>query len=144
MPDTPRTLRDVLMQAGIDKWILTWPEGPTLADANSIAGVSLDALIGCQGRVVYTAEDVEAVRAAMAPYLYGEAFADLEFLDHIGEEKLLAMARAAITAAGGVVADGVGYVSKEGSLGCRDREGRHDVLPLLRGDILYIVRAKEE
>ena len=120
MPDTPRTVGDAYNK-GID--------------ADSARGSAVyvflrdygDALIGCQGRVVYTAEDVEVVRAALAPFIYGKEFADLEFLDSdsVGENKLLPMARAAITAAGGVVAEEV-------------------VVPQFPRDILYIVRAKEE
>ena len=97
----------------------------------------LDALIGCQGRVVYTEEDVEAVRAALAPFIYGKEFADLEFLDSdsVGENKLLPMARAAITAAGGVVADEVVPV----------KSGTQVMFPKPPGRCtLYIVRAKEE
>ena len=97
----------------------------------------LDALIGAQGRVVYTEEDVEAVRAALAPFIYGKEFADLEFLDSdsVGENKLLPMARAAITAAGGVVADEVVPV----------KSGTQVMFPKPPGRCtLYIVRAKEE
>ena len=98
----------------------------------------LDALIGAQGRVVYTGESLLA-----AGHAYEDAHrAALDMNDY--EAGLLAGARAAITTAGGVVVDRIGYVSKEGSIVCRDREGRHDVLPLLKGDTLYVVRAKKE
>ena len=52
-------------------------------------------------------------------------------------------ALAALTAMHIEVADEVGRVREGGNLACRDGEGRHDVLPLLKGDTLYIVRAKE-
>ena len=141
MPDT-RTVRERATELFEEYPGTPWEE--CVYAAAQKLGV-MDALIGCQGRVVYTAEDVEAVRAAMAPYLYGEAFADLEFLDHIGEEKLLAMARVAITAAGGVVVDEV--VKEHGDspiyLGWTSAE-RTETVTAESGDILYIVRAKEE
>ena len=139
MPDT-RTVRERATELFEEYPGTPWEE--CVYAAAQKLGV-MDALIGCQGRVVYTAEDVEAARLALAPFLYGEDFADLEFLDHVGEDKLLPMARAFITAAGGVVAD-------EGPLRLQEYPEPQTVLvdggliELGTGDILYIVRAKEE
>ena len=149
MPDTPRTVRawlgglTDLRDHDDTRRCAGWLEMQLEA-----AGI-LDALIGCQGRVVYTEEDVEAVRAALAPFIYGKEFADLEFLDSdsVGENKLLPMARAAITAAGGVVAEEVrtfaGY-EKASLKVTKPREVVGIPLKVHPGDILYIVRAKEE
>ena len=57
------------------------------------------------------------------------------------KEDWLTCAGAALEAAGVVVVDRVGHISKEGSIACCDAEGKHDVLPLLKSDKLYIERA---
>ena len=101
----------------------------------------LDALIGAQGRVVYTEETLLAAGQA-----YEEAHrAALDTNDY--EAGLIAGARAAITAAGGVVADKVRTfaVHEKASLKVtKPREVVRIPLKVHPGDILYIVRAKEE
>ena len=117
----------------------------------------LDALIGAQGRVVYTEEDVEA--AARAAWKYQTRFnptehrCEWEELEPTSRAVWRSSTRAAITAAGGVVADEVMEVE------CSSRltDGTYDVRPVgvsgggqwltvgfRDGDKLYIVRAKEE
>ena len=105
----------------------------------------LGALIGAQGRVVYTAEDVE--RAA-------KALADAESMRECGKPRLpgayvffLDDARAAITAAGGVVCEEFWEVDCLATIKIRDEDKPKTKLVmygLLPGDKLYIVRAKEE
>ena len=107
-------------------------------------GWLLDALIGCQGRVVYTAEDVE--RAA-------KALADAESMRECGKPRLpgayvffLDDARAALTAAGGVVVDEVWRDFTVVEAGIKGPDGQYVPLPdvLDDGDKLYIERAEEE
>ena len=97
----------------------------------------LDALIGCQGRVVYTEESLLA-----AGHAYEDAHrAALDTNDY--EAGLIAGARAAITAAGGVVADEVVEVDRdEARVRVGDAEGSW-LEEFFDGDKLYIVRAKE-
>ena len=101
----------------------------------------LDALIGCRGRVVYTAEDVEAAGEAVKDGVTVH-FDEVGDITHVTYD-VDAIARAAITAAGGVVAD-------EGPLRLQEYPEPQTVLvdggliELGTGDTLYIVRAKEE
>ena len=96
----------------------------------SFLGEVGSALIGAQGRVVYTEEDVERCEeAAGLTWVHGKSIQE--------------MTRAVITAAGGVVADEVVEVDED--------IGETAVLACVRtttvvagGDKLYIVRAKEE
>ena len=102
----------------------------------------LGALIGAQGRVVYTAEDVERAAAPFCALCPGcEPHARLGVT---GCKEALAIARLAITAAGGVVADEVVEARCGHALGYDDI---HCVSPVVRvhdGDKLYIARAKGE
>ena len=97
----------------------------------------LDALVGCEGRVVYTEESLLA-----AGHAYEDAHrAALDTNDY--EAGLIAGARAAITAAGGVVADEVVEVMLGRTVTVRVGAGILD-MKLAPSDILYIVRAKGE
>ena len=125
MPDTPRTVRE-------------WMDGLDVADGIPLAGyfpeAFLDALIGCQDRVVYTAEDVEAAVDAVARVRFDPERAGRHMSDY-----LRAVTVTAITAAGGVVADEVVEIGHYLSIPLADGSVHADP-----GDILYIVRAKEE
>ena len=112
MPDEPRTLGEIIRDAR---------EEAKLTDAGLLRGdfkdgfISAldevderfgDALIGAQGRVVYTAEDVERAARAMTEYL-GVQFVwkSYDRLTASEREVVLEAARLALTAAGGVVMD---------------------------------------
>ena len=152
MPDTPRTVRE-------------WMDGLNVADGIPLAGyfpdAFLGALIGAQGRVVYTAEDVEraAVAAVAAASGLDETGAEWDELmegmwnESYDEavERFKKVARAAITAAGGVVADeSTKIVSNRvvveltRVISSDDSDDATTCTELHRGDKLYIVRAKEE
>ena len=92
----------------------------------------LDALVGCQGKVIYTAEDVEraekAVQHEVVRKLLGEA--------DPSEDYSARLTRAAITAAGGVVVDEV--VELTGPLLWVKQNS--EVVEMNDGDILYIQR----
>ena len=133
MPDTPRTVRDRYeytdpMEDGAEEAVCFYPNNPIL-----------DALIGCQGRVVYTEEDVErceeAVRRNVLVATGGRV--------HLATKHCRGIVRAAITAAGGVVADEVvevGELRKD----CPVPSDGEPLRMCSDGDKLYIVRAKEE
>ncbi len=131
MSDTPRTVQDAYNK-GID------------ADSTSestVYGFLRDygnALIGAQGRVVYTEETLLAAGIA-----YEDAHrAALDMNDY--EAGLIAGARAAITAAGGVVADEVvevrDYCETDISVPSSDANGDPDYIRIYGGDKLYITR----
>ena len=134
MTDEPRTVRE----AGYTG--LTTLKGlVAFDDRNPI----LDALIGAQGRVVYTAEDVERCTTAVGVELIkvasqvGETMT-FDVTNESLEQKCSRIACAAITAAGGVVTDEVVEVacpSMSDALWVTDTRMLND------GDKLYIVRA---
>ena len=97
----------------------------------------LDALIGCQGRVVYTEENLLA-----AGHAYEDAHrAALDTNDY--EAGLIAGARAAITAAGGVVADEVVEIANEdGHIQhtAHKDDAEYSYIDVAPGDKLYITR----
>ena len=186
MPDTPRTagdafsfrnstLRDVLAAhrekiAELEAEFGEDTPGVLIARAGTILlekwaedelGESiLDALIGCQGKVVYTAKDVERVAKvhyeAVAKKYGGElGWEYVNTSERLREQRdwLLETARAALTAAGGVVADEVMTQAVDmvdgdnGSVRWLNSTGPNEewsFLDLRPGDKLYIVRAKEE
>ena len=135
MPNEPRTVRE----AGYTG--LTTLKGlVAFDDRNPI----LDALIGAQGRVVYTAEDVEAAanhipeRTMIDCGQYGSRHTTFRSWSERKD-----IARAAITAAGGVVADEVVVV--DGEIRFRAHpvtNGKYAALG--KGDTIHITRAKEE
>jgi len=91
---------------------------------------------------VVDAETVEACRAALAPFVYGEDFDDLEFLDAQGEAKLLPMALAVLDAVHIEMADEVVEVRADSRVTVGfDTPERAVMISLERGDTLYIVRA---
>ena len=143
MPDT-RTVRDAA-------------DAPPTGHSTSILVFDgdnpiLDALIGAQGRVVYTEEDVEAAGKAFweqTRYLRVDKLNDVvwEELSPRRRIELCEEAQAILTAAGGVVAEEVrtfaGY-EKASLKVTKPREVVGIPLKVHPGDILYIVRAKEE
>ena len=180
MPDTPRTagdafsfrnstLRDVLAAhrekiAELEAEFGEDTPGVLIARAGTILlekwaedelGESiLDALIGCQGKVVYTAKDVERVAKvhyeAVAKKYGGElGWEYVNTSERLREQRdwLLETARAALTAAGGVVADEVvevrDYCETDISVPSSDANGDPDYIRIYGDDKLYIVRAKE-
>ena len=131
MPETPRTVGERATELFEEYPGTPWEE--CVYAAAQKLGV-MDALIGCQGRVVYTEESLLA-----AGHAYEDAHrAALDTNDY--EAGLIAGTRAAITAAGGVVADEVVVNALHVGLGTLP-DGSTEVH---EGDILYIVRAKEE
>ena len=140
----PRTVREWIRRenAGTAELGETFREGEgdtyyTLRDGR--ANRILDALIGCQGRVVYTEESLLA-----AGHAYEDAHrAALDTNDY--EAGLIAGARAALTAAGGVVADEVVEATeRQRVMGTTTGGGSASWTWHIRpGDKLYIVRAKE-
>lgn len=158
MPDTPMTVREWL--ADEERKAIEGAGGPCVWETKSQYGDAwaqmldwlesfgiLDALIGAQGRVVYTAKDV----AAAAKVVCRECpmrDRDCVFLNE-GEESKCGyspdIARAVITAAGGVVADKVVEVDgvSEARVGVRNAKG-WSVEKFSDGDKLYVVRPKKE
>ena len=143
MPDTPKTVRELLSP----RWPLvpddverrdTWREAWDQLQQSGI----LNALIGAQGRVVYTEEDVEAMGKAISQEL------GMMVQRGIPEaEGFPLIARAAITAAGGVVADKVRTFAMHEKATLKVTKPREVVripLGVHPDDKLYIVRAKEE
>ena len=132
MPDTPRTVRE-------------WMDGLNVADGIPLAGyfpdAFLDALIGAQGRVVYTEEDVERGAVALCDYHDEVAPVDANGrswprLTDDSKGLYQKQARAAITAAGGVVVDEV--VELTGPLLWVKQNS--EVVEMNDGDKLYIKR----
>jgi len=150
MPDTPRTLRDVLEEIAKGEGAFSRDQLTHATNcverAKELAAEGL-ALIGCQGWVVYTAEDVEAgCRAQLGcegapPSLWDEMSED-------EQEAWLFKLRLGITAAGGVVADESTEIVSDRVVVELTRVIPNDdattCTELRRGDKLYIVRAKEE
>ena len=161
MPDTRRTVEEDFEAFAIDYcrkqgWL--GKDGLPLANAywayaaRAYVEEHEDALIGCQGRVVYTAEDVEAAGKAFweqTRYLRVDKLNDVvwEELSPRRRIELCEEAQAILTAAGGVVAEEVrtfaGY-EKASLKVTKPREVVGIPLKVHPGDILYIVRAKEE
>ena len=97
----------------------------------------LDALVGCQGRVIYTAEDVAAAaKAAYIEFLPTGPMLPWRKLGSDDRAEWCELARAAITAAGGVVVDEV--VELTGPLLWVKQNS--EVVEMNDGDILYIQR----
>ena len=144
MPDTLRTVGEDFEAFAIDycrkqDWL--GKDGLPLANADWAAAAHVwveaheDALIGAQGRVVYTEEDVERCEeAAGLAWVHGKSIQE--------------MTRAVLTAAGGVVANKVvevrDYCETDISVPSFDANGDPDYIRIYGGDTLYIVRAKED
>ena len=131
MTDEPRTVRE----AG-HTGVATLTGLVAFADGNPIH----DALIGAQGRVIYTVEDVERAITTLNEWLAGCGF-------DVSEYDLRHATRAVITAAGGVVVDEFWEVDCPATIKIRDEDKSHTKLlmyGLLPGDKLYIERAEEE
>ena len=143
MPDT-RTVRERATELFEEYPGTPWEE--CVYAAAQKLGV-MDALIGCQGRVVYTEEDVDAAAKVLVRTGHqgvAPEIADLwektsDYVRDFWRKRVIEI----ITAAGGVVAD-------EGPLRLQEYPEPQTVLvdggliELGTGDILYIVRAKEE
>ena len=136
MPDTPRTLWELVHQFFQGAYVDGRIDMTLFLDNVNTYGP--DALIGAQGRVVYTEEDVET--AAIAGY--EEEFSEIAWEDanEVVQDVARRIARAAITAAGGVVADKV--LESEFSHDIYEVDNDH-LVEIDPGDKLYIVRAKE-
>jgi len=110
----------------------------------------LDALIGCQGRVVYTEEDVEAAAKTIVARQSRQTAVMWWMLTDDEKREVINTARETLTTAGGVVADEVVECGNGEAMAVHAGDGERSVMDtpcvaLLRpGDILYIVRAKEE
>ena len=129
MPDTPRTVRECADDADC--------EGNYSFDGDAPI---LNALIGAQGRVVYTEEDVEAAANRIPERVTTDCLCGRRYHHMPSFDERKDIARAAITAAGGVVADKV-YACREWEASIQREDGA--LLLLGRGDIVYIVRAEE-
>ncbi len=113
----------------------------------------LDALIGCQGRVVYTEEDVEAAANRIPERVTTDCLCGRRYHHMRSFDERKDIARATITEAGGVVADEVMMHAVDtadgdnGSirwLNSPDPDEEWSFTDLLPGDKLYIDRAKED
>ena len=142
MSDIPRTVKELAERIG---WVACGPgteQGSPEQQANvegAVLSVLRDALVGCQGRVVYTAEDVEAAKSILADAM--GCFADDD--DKEADEWLNDYLVRILTAAGGVMADEVVEVRGDSSVTVGfDAPERAVMIMVRRGDILHIVRAE--
>ena len=167
MTDEPRTVRDLLTtiakrEADAYKEVVkNKPESAALNEGFSMGAVwaqekyapVLDALIGAQGRVVYTAEDVERAAKVARLVSWGEngfrAGLPWEELDESERNAWRQVAHAALAAAGGVVVDEV-ITQADGDngsirwLNSTDPDEEWSFTDLHPGDRIHITRAKGE
>ena len=137
MPDTPRTLWELVHQFFQGAYVGGHIDMTLFL--NNVDAYGPDSLIGAQGRVVYTKEDVERAAAVYCTADADETGIEFDLLWRDDKPRYLIIARKAITAAGGVVADEVVEVGHYLSIPLADGSVHADP-----GDILYTVRAKEE
>lgn len=149
MPDEPRTVRDVLLQHHAE---IELRDDHVDGDLHALKPF-LDALIGCNGKVVFTAEDVERAANSVPAQHTIDCSCGRKHHHFWSFDERKAIARAAITAASGVVCDEAmvqvvdAIDGDDGSvrwLDSTDPDEEWSFTKLRPGDKLYIVRVKED